>query len=238
METFLAPLGRHNQKGKEMKRPMIVVLAMVSTALVLPAFASALPAHLNSTSEFALHGGSSVLTRASSGAPALATGTTITGTGEFDTTTTGTLRLTFHHVTGALPTACTTSGQPTGTVTTTELPFHLVMLETEAPGMLITPGVEGHFVDYSCGIFNPTVEWRGNGILGTLTDPECGHLSNTASINFKGSEGTQEHQNYTETTYTLESRINGAETLQSALDAMVSLTFAEDASPQLICTHW
>jgi hypothetical protein len=234
-----------------MKKLMLGALAALWAMLALPALASATPAHISPAPEggFSIHGGASELSRVAGGST---TGTTTTGSGTFENTTTGKIKLTFHGVKSSIATNCETLGQPTGTVTTTELTFHLVMLAANTPGILITGnettiGVktagEGpwghHFFDYTCGVFIPTVQWRGNGLLGTITAPACGAASNTAKVKFepnvKGS-GVQKHSSYTGTNYDLESSIGEGAYSTSAIEAEATITFAGGAKPTLSCT--
>ena len=230
-----------------MKKLMLGALAALCAMLALPAIASAESAHIHPqpTGVFGVTGTTSELSRVAGGGT---NGTTITGEGEFENTTTGWLKLTFHHVTSSIGTNCNSAGQPTGTVTTTKLTFHLVRKGT-VPYILITgnktvgtPGTEGegpwghHFVDFTCGIFIPTVQVRGNGVLGTITAPACSTPSNTATVSFKGTNGAQEHQSFTGTNYTLESSIGEGAYSQSAMTAHATIAFANGATPTLDCT--
>lgn len=216
-----------------MRKVITGALAALSAMLALPALASATPAHLSPVPEgnFALHGGAMELTRKAGGGY---TATTLSGAGSFETTTTGTLTLTIHGTKNGAS-LCTSAGQPTGTVTTTELPFHLVMLGTNQPGILITPGSNEHF--FSCG---SSFEWGGNGLLGTIVQPECGEESGTMVLRFPGSAGTQQHLIYTEGEYTLKSRmwflgVPGAWS-QSAINAEATVWFGGGATPKIVCT--
>ena len=70
------------------------------------------------------------------------------GEGDFagDEGSTGTIKLTFHgcgYIVLGFHVACTTEGQPSGTIATTELEFH-VKRHSGKPVMLIT-STEGHF---------------------------------------------------------------------------------------------
>jgi hypothetical protein len=220
-----------------MKKLMLGALAALCAMLALPAFASALPAHLSENpGSFTVHGGASALSRVGGGGT---NGTTTTGTGSFENTTTGTVSLVFHEVKSSIGTNCTSAGQPTGTVKTATLPFHLVMLATEKPGILLTPPAGGgNWAHYSCGIFIPTVQVTGNGILGTITSPSCGVKSNTATLSFKGTEGVQEHLTYTGTTYDLHSTLSeGGATATSAMTAEATIKFGVGKEPSIICTH-
>lgn len=219
-------------------RKIIVAMAAVGALLALPTFASATLAHLDQTpaNEFSVHGGESELSRVAGGGH---TGTTLSGTGKFENTTTGKVTLTLHHVTAAGAFNCTTAGQPTGTLTTTTLPFHLVMLETNKPGILITPGGPSfHFFTSNCGIFVGNIVVRGNGLLGTITSPECQKAgTNAVFLDFRGANGIQEHLSLTQTNYTLESSIGGGPFSQSAFRGEAKITFGFGENRQLLCTH-
>ena len=200
------------------KKMLLFVLATMSTLLALPAFASALPAHLSSKPEtFNLHGGASVIARA---AGTYSTYETTTGSGSFESTTTGTLKMTFHGSGG-----CTAS--------TTTLPFHLVMIETSKPGILITAAAGGHFGS-TCFLFP---ELTGNGILGSIAHPKCGQASNTIVVRFTGAAGVQTPQAYTGTNYFLASGWFGGGKSPTSISSEVWIAFAPGVSPTLICTH-
>jgi hypothetical protein len=155
--------------------------------------------------------------------------TASSGKATFESTTTGTFEQTFTGCTlngtgGTGP--CTTEGLASGTITTTELPFHLLTVEhtpangTKGPGVLITPnkttGVFAHFI--CLGFIKFTVE--GNGLIGTITKikhnggggtrPPCEETQftegNEATIEFSSSStGVQTHKTVvgTSTEYSL-----------------------------------
>ncbi|HKO37141.1 MAG TPA: hypothetical protein VJU14_02095 [Solirubrobacterales bacterium] len=228
------------------KKMMLLALSAISAAmLAVPAFASALPAHLSvNPGNFTLHGGASALSRVGGGGT---TGTTTTGTGKFENTTTGTVTLTFHGVKDPFGGSCNSPGQPAGTVVTTTLPFHLVMLGAHKAGLLITSAAGNHFVSYTC-IFvpnivvggNPPGEGEGNptgegqGILGEITSPTCGTAANEAKVKFNGANGIQAPTSYTGGHYTLISSVNGGIPVQSAMNAEATIKFG--VNPTLICT--
>ncbi|HEX6152228.1 MAG TPA: hypothetical protein VFZ19_01780 [Solirubrobacterales bacterium] len=228
------------------KKMMLLALAAISAAmLAVPAFASALPAHLSiNPGNFTLHGGASTLSRVEGGGT---TGTTTTGTGKFENTTTGTVTLTFHGVKDPFGGSCNSAGQPAGTVVTTTLPFHLVMLGAHKPGILITAAAGNHFVSYTC-LFAPNIVVRGNpegegegnptgqgeGVLGEITSPTCGTASKEAKVKFIGANGIQTPTAYTNGHYTLISSINGGPFSASAMNAEATISFG--VNPTLICT--
>jgi hypothetical protein len=204
-----------------MKKMMLLALAAVCALLVVPSFASANPLHVSATGPFTVHGGASELTRTSGNGTK---GKTITGNGTFETTTTGTVHLTFDEVTSEQLGSCEN-------VTTTNLPFHLVTLNSGAPGILIT-SANNHFATFKCGFITVTV--NGNGVLGTITSPACGGTSNKATLSFaKSVAGHQQHTSVTGVTYGLNSTILGV-TSPSSMDATATITFP--ANRTLTCT--
>ena len=233
-----------------MKKLMLGALAALCAMLVLPAFAAATPAHVTPAPEgnATVAGGASALSRVAGGGT---TGTKTAGTATFENSTTGKLKLTFTGVKSSIGTNCTNTGV-TGEVTTTELTFHIVMVDATTPAIIITgnktvgtAGTEGegpwghHFVDFGCGIFIPTVQVRGNGVLGKITAPECGKKSNTATVKFEPTEkgsGIQKITSWTGTNYDLESSIGEGAYSTSAMEAEATITFAGVQTPELVCT--
>lgn len=219
-----------------MKKLMLGALAALCALLALPAFASATPAHLSSAPEtFTVAGGESELTRVAGG---FTTGTGVEGTGSFESTTTGKITLTFHGVKAQGLFNCTSEKEPTGTVMTTELPFHLVMLGSKDPGILITPapGATEHFATFNCGVFVGTIVVEGNGILGTITSPECGKSAKSATVVFASNgAGVQNQLTYTGTQYNLKSSVGGSEFSQSAMKATATINLGA-TERELVCT--
>ncbi len=152
---------------------------------------------------------------------------TVTTSGKFETPHTGSVKFTFHNCREAtLNSTCTTAGEPSGTITTTTLPFHLLYLEPKAegetherPGALITPK-EGHFATFSClgGLVKVVV--GGTGVLGTVTKPGIGGKSHSFSLKVKATAEGQEHTTtHTTETYGLTASINGGEAKPAYEDA-------------------
>jgi len=224
-----------------MKKSLLLALAAVSAAiLAVPAFASAQTAHLDSLagSNFTVTGGSSTLNE--TGSAVGVSGTAIDGSGTFTNTTTGTISLTFTNVTeGVFGTKCgsTAQGHPesTGVVTTTELTFHLIMLATNKPGILITPNAAtGVFAHFKCLGIEKTV--TGNGIIGTIIEPACGVASTTAKIKFrKTANGHQEHTLYTGVSYTLHTNASGNP--KASMDVPGDSIIHFEAARKIECTH-
>ncbi len=216
---------------KSKKRTALAIAAIGVAMLVLPAVASAGTWHLEKVGgghpgTFTGTGGVSewITTSGLKTAP-----TSTTFHGEFETTTTGWIKLTFHGVVGAFGIHCTTTGLPTGTVETTKLTFHLVNLEPspnpKKPGILITPNHETNtFAHYSCGGVPTTLE--GTGLVGELVTPACGAKSTSAEFKFQRA-AVAGHQKWTQitTTGTIYDLSTGGSTM--SIDASAKLTFAE-----------
>jgi len=125
--------------------------------------------------------------------------TSSSGTATFTSSTKGTFEQTFKGCTGPTGT-CTTSGQASGTITTTVLDFDLVTVLHEhnaaktGPGVLVTPNTEtGVFAHFDCPLF-PNTTVTGNGLVGTITNVACGASSSEPTIQFSSvSTGVQTH---------------------------------------------
>jgi len=222
-----------------MKKMMLLALAAVSALLALPAFASAAPVHVQTHAggnpgAFTVAGGKSELVRKSGGATK---GETVSGSGTFENTTTGTVKLTFGKVSSETLGNCAStaeghsSASGPGTVTTTTLPFHLITTPTGNPAILITSAAGGHFASFTCSGIGVTV--NGNGIIGTITAPACGGSSATATLSFTQTAGVQNHKTYTGVTYNLTSTILGSAS-ESGMNASATITFG--GTRTLICT--
>jgi hypothetical protein len=125
--------------------------------------------------------------------------TTTTGT---MTTSGGSVQFLYHGCTDnlfGLP--ATTSGQSSGTITTTLLPYDNIYTgdNKTAPGVLITPGAgTSHFASYSFAPGATVVS--GNGVIGTLTSPGCGGTAASVALSFtQSSNGHQTHKQITGT---------------------------------------
>lgn len=218
------------------KKIMLLALSVVSAALfALPAVAAATPAHLSATSTFTVSKGAvETVELETVEGEKVQCHAGVSGTGNFENTTTGTLNLLFHGCTtstifGNLN--CTSTGQPSGTIATTTLPFHLIskVSGSGTPGVLITPGTGEHFATFICGgIAERKV--TGNGVIGTIISPACGVSSTTATLKFEQSPtGVQKHTSHTGVTYGLKSNGIGA-----AQVAEGKITFPAPRS--IVCT--
>jgi hypothetical protein len=171
--------------------------------------------------------------------------TTVTGTGAYTTTTTGNLQLTFHGCkdegTGV---TCTTTGQPAGTIQTTNLTFHNVYSNhggKEGPAVLITPNA-GHFASFGCTVFGFGVHVKvgGTGIIGTVE--QCG-TGNAAAPNrafgllfTAAAPGTQTHTTTVNTgSYDLNSSRNGAAPVTASQEGTGNVLIPEVRKPNATC---
>jgi hypothetical protein len=221
------------------KKMMVLALAVVSAALfAMPAVASAQSWHLDATSSFSLSG--------SGGSPTSTAGTKITctgtsGSGTFSTTTEGTISLTFSGCKEGFGLACTTAGQASGVITGTAK-FDAIMVSstaTKAPGVLLTPDTSNEptpglkeFNNYSC--FGITVRVFGKGVIGTISAPECGKASTTATLVFASSAtGVQADQTWTGSSFDLTSNLTSSHPTTS-FDGVTTLTFP--AARTMTCT--
>ncbi|HET7418304.1 MAG TPA: hypothetical protein VFJ61_11835 [Solirubrobacterales bacterium] len=119
--------------------------------------------------------------------------TSSSGTANFTSTTTGTFTQTFLGCKEGFGVSCTSPGQASGTIVTTVLPFHLVTAVhtgtgATGPGILVTPNESGAFAHFTCGFISTTVS--GNGLVGTITKPECGKSSTSSTIQFSQTSNT------------------------------------------------
>ena len=197
------------------KKILLLALAAVSAVmLALPAMASALvPLHLSPTPVGAqtIHGSTAVLSTTS--------GLTfecdsVNGSATLDKGgTTGTMTLTYNSCTNSLfGLKCN--------VTTTSLSLDLVTLPNNKPGVLLTT-TNGHFAQFPCIFF---LEVSGNGVIGTITLPQCGETRKEMTIDFNATaHGVQEHTKVTgtETVYTLKS---GSATVAQDMNLQLTLS--------------
>src|SRR6187200_66922 len=121
----------------------LVGLCLVCAALfAMPAIASAFPAHIDKVEAFTVGkvaGNETMILESSDGSKFECHGG-ITGSGAFETTTTGWIELAIHKCTTVIfgsTVSCTTHPGTAETITTTKLTFHKI--STPVLGTLITP---------------------------------------------------------------------------------------------------
>lgn len=210
--------------------PRLLALLLVVWAAALPTTASASGWDIDPQSgkfplQFTVAAGVSSWTTEST----LFECTSMTGSGRYETATTGSIELTLHGCASISPSlTCTSSGQPKGTITTNEMQFHNIFLEPEKgkPGFLIT-AKEGRFASFACnGI---PMELSGNGLIAEMTAPECGKASKTLTQLYQGSGlGIQKwmQAETAGTKYDLSWTLGGTAAFQST----PTLTLAEQAT--------
>jgi hypothetical protein len=154
--------------------------------------------------------------------------TSVTGTGRYETATTGSLELTLHACAAPGPFYCTTKGQPLGTITSTEMQFHNVFLEPgkEKPGILIT-AKEELYAAFDCPGFS--AKFSGKGLISEMATPKCGETSNTSTQLFEPASLSNQKWMQVETEgtkYDLSWTLGGTAAFQST----TTLTLAEQAT--------
>ena len=231
-----------------MKKLMLAATALVVVAFTaLPAVAAASPEmDFSETNDghFTVTGPAGVLSTENTEIEC----EEVTGTGQFENGQTGTVEFIFHECEETIfGSACTTSGQSTGTIATTpELPFHLKTVDTgegkeDLPAVLVTPADEshgkgeGHYASFECLGGFIGVEVTGRGIIGEITEPvnpgPYNVASNTFGITFKtDANGVQTPLEVNETPgveYDLTASINGGEPETAGEDATGQMHFTE-----------
>ncbi|HKF82660.1 MAG TPA: hypothetical protein VKB23_06845 [Solirubrobacterales bacterium] len=223
------------------KKVTLLALTAVCTALfALPTAASANFLHVSSTGAFTISGGAFDW-RTTSGLKISCT--SIDGSGQFTTTTTGTFTLLYHGCKDStFGLSCTSTGQPSGTVKTAG-EFHLVTIETiNAAGVLLTPlgpteVTPGKRLDMEMSCFGVTTKFFGNGLVGTISHPACGGSSKTSGWVFKHSatSGHQQHTKVTGVSYDLETNAGGMHTTVS-FESSFTITYTDGVARTLTCT--
>jgi hypothetical protein len=225
------------------RKLMLLALASVSATLfAFPPVAAAESSHISSVGKFTIAseaGTAAAITEHNSSSKWICT--SVTGSGEFTTTTTGKLTLSFHGCgENVFGTACTGEvpvHEPAGTITTTVLEFHLIEVENNTPGILITPN-NGHFATYTCANGLITKKLGGNGLIGHLASICGGAPSTTHTAKFETTnESTPGHtQKWTQITTAGTKYDLTANGTTSALDAAIFMHFSDAVARSLICT--
>lgn len=220
-----------------MKKMMLLALATSCVVLLLlpvGVFAGVWHVAPNPTVEkplkFTVAGGQSLWTTPESEGAMIFPCESITGAGAYTSKSTGTLTLAFHKCHPGNKQYCGSLGQPEGTAITTELVFHNITSGNK-PAILITTNALTGVLTHSNCPFLETV--KGNGIIGTITSPQCGQWSKTATLSFASSPwGIQADRTITfgGTEYSLARSGGGGLSLQ----AHVTISFSE--STTMVCT--
>lgn len=152
---------------------------------------------------------------------------TVLAKGVAENGSTGTLQLTYQGCRYA-GTSCTTAGQPSGTILTTELLVHLKTVKGGSPAVLATSN-EGHIATFKCAFGLVLVEVLGTGTIGEITEPGYNEPSSTATLVFAQSEAVPKYTTVDgdETEYAQEVSINGGEREPGATEAEINLSTPE-----------
>jgi len=235
---------------------LLGLAAMVTAMFALPAVASAGEWSIHNAAgtnpQFTAAGVNPKLT--ANGQPNIECASTA-GNGQYTSPTTGNITLVFHgckeSFTGS---ACTTAGQPAGTITTLSHQFHNIHLETFANqpeptkaedtkkiGILLTGNSNGQldFATFTCKPFGVTTSITVTGnVIGEVTKPTCTSAASTEGIvDFETKPGpnepTQKWEQITTdgTIYDLVAHVTtfGTTTVTAAEDAVGTLTFTNGA---------
>jgi len=221
---------------------LLTLLAASAIMFALPGIASAEVAHVSSVGKFTVTGeGNTTLTEHNETTKLPCT--SVTGNGEFTTTTTGKITLSFHgcteNVFGSPCTGEVPTHEPAGTITTTQLEFHLIEIHNNVPGVLITPNND-HFATFTCAGGLVTKKIGGNGVIGQITSTCGGAASTTHTIDFESTNeavagSTQKWMQITTagTKYDLVNTNNGK---TATMDAKAFIHFSDGVARSIICT--
>jgi len=201
------------------KKMMLLALA-VAAMFALPAAASAQEAHVSGITSFTGHAPAGTLTTSTE--PTIkCTTTSVTGSFDSGSTTTGNITLDFTGCTAeflGIKGNCNTAGAASGTIASSGA-FHIITVSNK-PGILVTPTT----TTIVCVGFS-RVEVSGN-IIGTITSPACGASSSNLVTAFESEGSTQKHLEYTGVKYDLKAQTENSagETSGSAATAGLSST--------------
>jgi hypothetical protein len=226
------------------KKIILLALAAINAAMfALPAVASAGEWSLDSASgkypvSFSLKSTTTTILTTDDGSGLKVACKDAGGSGVQESATTSKeVTLTFSECTESLfGSKCTSSGQTTGTIKTTDLTGHNVKLEPSPStlrGVLLTPK-EGHFATFSCAGNLFTIKVGGTGLIGELTSPTaCNAVAKEPTVRFQAlTEGTQRWTQVTTTgsKFDLTSSKNGGTPVTAGQDGTGDITFDENVT--------
>jgi uncharacterized protein with GYD domain len=205
------------------KKTMLLALA-VTAMFALPSAASAQEIHFKGVTTFGGFGFAGYF-QAINEPKISCTNSHVNGSFDSGSTTTGKVNLTFTGCTAeflGIKGSCNVLGDSSGVITSSAA-FHLITT-TSNPGILLTPVT----TTVICIGFS-RLEYTGNGVIGTITGPECGKSSKTLRVSFNQTGGTQEDKFYTLGTYDLSAHTEGSDGKTTGASGTagleVSLTF-------------
>jgi hypothetical protein len=201
-----------------MSKKMMLLALAVAAMFALPAAASAQEAHVSGITTFTGHAPAGTLSAA--GEPTIScTTTTVTGSFDSGSSTTGKITLDFTGCSAeflGIKGSCNTAGAASGTISSSGS-FHVITVNNK-PGILVTP-VNTTLI---CIGFS-RVEVSGN-IIGTITSPACGAKSKTLVTKFNSSGSTQEDRSYTGVNYELKAQTENSSGVTSGSAVSAGLT--------------
>jgi hypothetical protein len=187
------------EKGTIMNKKTMLLALAVAAVFALPSAASAQEIHFKNVTSFTGSGPASTFTAANE--PKIScTSSTVTGSFESGSTTTGTYHALYHGCTAeflGIKGSCNTAGSPSGTITAVGT-FHIITTPSNKPATLYTWKTTTNL----CIGFS-RVEVTGNGVIGTITSPACGASSKEMKVSLEAEGSTQKHIEYTGTKYDL-----------------------------------
>jgi hypothetical protein len=179
------------------KVALIAVSLAICTALIkLPAMASAQEQQVDPGAGTTIAGGAWwTINSVSNEPPYTCESTDVTG--EFTSKSTGTITFdstSCHTVILGFTQKCRSPGSPLDNTVASTSTFHMITINNK-PGFLLTPP----FPTVTCaGI---AIQFKGNGLIGTVTSPVCATESKVATIKFDAEGGVQKQMSYTGTNY-------------------------------------
>jgi len=221
-------------------KTMLLALAVASAALfALPAFASGEEIHFDTATSFTGSGPAGNLV--ATGEPTISCTSTDVTNGVINAGgTTGSMTLDFTGCTAPNPfdpnhpILCKSKEAPLSNTIATGGTFHLITIKSGIPGVLVTTNT----TEIVCQLlgFDFVTHVTGN-VIGTVTSPACGASSKEMKLSFSATGSTQNHIEYTGTTYDLISRtgVGGTgEPRTAGLNATATLTM--NTAGTLTCT--
>jgi hypothetical protein len=218
-----------------MSKKMMLLALAVAALFALPSGASAQEIHFSGVTTFTGTGPAGALTAVKE--PKIScTATSASGSFNAGSSTTGSVNLTFTGCTAeviGIKGSCKTVGDEAGVITSSGT-FHLITTPTSKPGILVTPVT----TTLICLGFS-RVEVTGNGVIGTITSPDCGASSTQLKVSFEVEGEAQKHIEYTGVKYDLSADTENekGETTSTATAALSSsATLTSEKSGTLECT--
>ncbi|MGN6258083.1 MAG: hypothetical protein ACTHN3_10095 [Solirubrobacterales bacterium] len=222
----------------------LMLLAVTAVAVLafaaMPAIASAAPTiDFSKATPIPFTGTSGISIPRNSGFAQEIECTSDTSKGEWTSSATGTLEITFKGCKNvATGLVCTSAGKASGEITAETLAFHLAYIKgfTKTVGILLTIPVSGKFTEYSCGsLFK--VAFAGNGLIMHLTNPHCGETSGKATFSATATGAVQTYQEVegNTTKYHLTSSLNGGTYSEASWETTEETELSGGVTETLTC---